>query len=737
MTVVNRNLDLRPLREPPQVEHDDMEYDFSGARDDAAGSASQGSQSALLEAIDEDEYQNMPLDDTIDLTEEELQVIFAAARAKWTPPSEPSRYLEWAIGRFWYVDDNDRPTEPLRIGDQIQFVDLYKLYGSEVKRVIMLRYHYEKKGWIGNENEEQQKNKEWFGRIMESIAFTYYSVEGYYRSYNAMNPVLDEYCPLEVATFRFKLMDISECNQYQKFLLYILKQLHTYGYRRYKGECYRQIASPLKDNQNEPIMGQNGKPIKFKSHAWEPACKIPTFIHKVTPKETCFAQWSNMTSMPSCIDRTTKYLLESEDLEFLQLEPNRNTWSFPNGVYDGKNMVFYSHTDGVPFNITACKYFDNYFPVELMNEADWYHNIPTPNFERILEYQKMGNTQEERTEIHMWMYIMLGRMFYNVNEFDRWAITIFIKGIAKSGKSTIGENLANAYLPADVGNLSSNAQTKFGLSAIEDRFIAICYEMDKHFAYAQSEMQSAMVGESVQMNIKFATAKTLTWVIPFLLLGNEVADWVDKQGSMTRRILLFEFLKKVKDADPYLKEQLQKEMPYFILKCNMAYRITAAGHAKTDIWKLVPDYFHRTRDRLRARINPLVAFLNDKEKFEIKPYRYIHLKSFQDLYNMWLKENKFDKVKFDTDHYESVFEEYGFTVKFANRIKWGDAVIDGYFIKGIGSMQQALDSAECFETMGDLNDALPDLNPPAERPSFNFAASVTSREGLEALQKVT
>jgi phage/plasmid-associated DNA primase len=70
---------------------------------------------------------------------------------------------------------------------------------------------------------------------------------------------------------------------------------------------------------------------------------------------------------------------------------------------------------------------------------------------------------------------------------------------------------------------------------------------------------------------KFKTAQTVEWKVPGALAGNEVPSWVDNSGSINRRIVLFEFPKRVHDGDMELGRKIDREMPAILRKCNKAY----------------------------------------------------------------------------------------------------------------------------------------------------------------------
>jgi hypothetical protein len=76
----------------------------------------------------------------------------------------------------------------------------------------------------------------------------------------------------------------------------------------------------------------------------------------------------------------------------------------------------------------SSKFFDKQFD-SFEHIEDWY-DIPTPNFQTVMDYQKF------EPDVCKWMYVMGGRCF-DVGDLDGWQIIPFLKGIARSGKSTL------------------------------------------------------------------------------------------------------------------------------------------------------------------------------------------------------------------------------------------------------------------------------------------------------------
>ena len=132
------------------------------------------------------------------------------------------------------------------------------------------------------------------------------------------------------------------------------------------------------------------------------------------------------------------YLNDCIDVQFPLLTKNRSVWSFKNGILIGKywsgneykpRFFPYSSPDfsALDPTITACKYFDQEF---VDYSCDW-RDISTPHMQHVLDYQRFTK------EVCEWMYVFAGRLMFDVGDLDQWQVIPFLKGIARSGKSTL------------------------------------------------------------------------------------------------------------------------------------------------------------------------------------------------------------------------------------------------------------------------------------------------------------
>jgi hypothetical protein len=295
-------------------------------------------------------------------------------------------------------------------------------------------------------------------------------------TYVPINPETDP------SIFRMStITNVDELNPFQQALLQTLKDLYRRQIRRYKGQCCTQIKSP------EGAL----------TRAWKPIETIEDYVYGVAKKEVQFELWKNLTARAPGHGDLIRHLKNTKDMQFPEIQKNRHVWSFKNGIFIGKEFddansaidnphwraSFYTYESNEFKNldqtIVSSKYFDLDF--EDYSNKDW-REIPTPFFDSILKYQQLNK------DVCEWVFALGGRLCFDVNEIDKWQCIPFLKGVARSGKSTlITKVFRKFYCTEDVKTLSNNVERKFGLSAIMDGFMFIAPEIKGDLALEQAE----------------------------------------------------------------------------------------------------------------------------------------------------------------------------------------------------------------------------------------------------------
>ena len=485
-------------------------------------------------------------------------------------------------------------------------------------------------------------------RLIETVADYFEVVFAWVRIYERINhpnlvPIQGD---MDGSIFRVKTMDDTsdddERTAYQRLLLYLLNELKRQGMKRYKGQCCKQIT-------HGPYL----------TRAWKPIMEIEEFVYMFTQKEDKYDMWKNLTSKASNVKESISHLSHCKDIQFPEIKKDRHVWSFRNGLFVGKEWSaeknkyttrFYPYGttefDSLDPTIVACKWFDQDF--KHYDNVHW-SEIPTPFMDSILTYQKFP------TDVARWVYAFGGRLCFDVNEMDSWQCIPFLKGIARSGKSTLITKIFKRFYDSeDVRTLSNNIEKKFGLWSIHDGLMFISPEVKGDLSLEQAEFQSMVSGEDVSIARKNQKALSMQWNVPGILAGNEVPNWRDNSGSVQRRVVTLNFSKQVADADPHLDEKLDTEIPAILCKCVKAYIEYASMYSDQDIWNVLPKYFKDVQKQIGVVTNTLLHFL-ESEKIEFSTEKCIPQKLFVHMFNQHCQENNLPRSKFNPDVYAGPF----------------------------------------------------------------------------------
>ena len=541
--------------------------------------------------------------------QEDLLALIEHFESEWKLNNKGDTHLPFKIGfeKFMRPEELDQNGVPI----SIEVERISGQYKRQIETFAQVYHRCSALGILEMSTDDINKNEFVIGaRVNRLIHFAYDAVRiimSYARMYETINsPTCIPLNPdCDPVLFRASTITIDDLSPYQKLILVALNETYNNNYRRYKGQCYKEIEVN-----------------KFRTKAWKPMMGIAEFIYSIAQKEKDFEVWKNLTTRGNTARDTIKHLTDCTDSQFPEIKKNRNVWSFNNGLFVGKEWSmklgqhicrFYPY-DSPEFGcldptIVSSKYFDKHF-TNFDHVKNWW-DIPTPHFQSILDYQQF------EPEVARWMYVMGGKMCFDVGDVDSWQVIPFLKGIAGSGKSTlITKVFKKFYDSEDVRTLSNNIERKFGLSSLYDGFMFIAPEVKGDLCLEQAEFQSLVSGEDVSIAQKYEKAKSVEWKTPGILGGNEVPNWKDNSGSILRRLLTFNFSKQVKDTDPHLDVKLDTELAVILVKCIRAYLDYSQKYADQNIWNIVPKYFKTVQNDVAKVTNTLQHFLGCDDKIQ-------------------------------------------------------------------------------------------------------------------------
>jgi phage/plasmid-associated DNA primase len=138
------------------------------------------------------------------------------------------------------------------------------------------------------------------------------------------------------------------------------------------------------------------------------------------------------------------------------------------------------------------------------------------------------------------------------------------------------------------------------------------------------------------------------------MAANHLPKWTDNAGSLGRRIVLIEFLKKILRTDQMMEDKLVKEMPSLLLKFNRAYLVAANQYRCENLWTVLPPYFKKTQEEITQTLNPLESFLASEEVKYSHTY-FVSRAAFVAAFNSYCSANSLGKHPFIRDFYAPPF----------------------------------------------------------------------------------
>lgn len=466
----------------------------------------------------------------------------------------------------------------------------------------------------------------------------------------SMKAMLEEMNPL---TF-FQEKDTRKMKKHQQLLFYYYHIAFIQNLRKDK-EC---LYKPRYNNQNEFV------------YSYEYVSEMSDFVFQgLFPIEQnhywfdCLTERGGTAKM--CVDMLTN--LKSEWLP--DLERNHDIHAFQNGLFVlSLNSFFFfkklpnrNWVGQLSGNLTAIKYHDMIFDEDGMN-ADMeaqrdrtYMSIFLESVHGVLAYQQFE--MEER----LWIFCLLGRMLHKVNEYDNWSVFIYFLGLAGTGKSTLLRLVASLLESRDIGYLNNSLQKTFSLDGIHDKLMYLALDIDETFQLDQVTWQSMVSGEEVSVTRKFKQPITLIWKSHGGFAGNKLPGWTDNAGSLSRRLIVIEFLIPVSKSDPNLYERCLAASDRFLKVINSAYMHMAKKYNNRGIKEVLPPKFKKSEEKALLELNLLLAMMKDSCDLDPEPEKKTYIttmKNFTKAYKNFCKRSSLKPKTMNYNYYSGVFSKY-------------------------------------------------------------------------------
>ena len=146
--------------------------------------------------------------------------------------------------------------------------------------------------------------------------------------------------------------------------------------------------------------------------------------------------------------------------------------------------------------------------------------------------------------------------------------------------------------------------------------------------------------------------------MPGALAGNEVPNWVDNSGSINRRIVLFDFPRRVHNGDMELGRKIEVELPATLVKCNRAYLEAVRLYARDNLWKHLPAPFHAAKEDFTESVNSIVHFLRSGQ-LDFSTKLYMPFENFAAMYEGYVASMGLQRMRMTGDRITQPLLEAG------------------------------------------------------------------------------
>ena len=374
----------------------------------------------------------------------------------------------------------------------------------------------------------------------------------------------------------------------QKLLNFLLQCAGDQRLRRKGSAVYRPRVLP--GNIHTGFYEYDREMTDFIFQSVSPARKYPEFYDALTNRPATPQQMANLlTGLP---DPRCPFLVK-----------DRTLFSYQNGIFNAADGTFIPYSERTLNSTSTANYFDAILTTDMLTKDPM--SIPTPNFDQILMDQDLDAYAME------WMYGLCGRLLHDVGTLDDWQVTLFIRGVAGSGKSSILKVMQMMYEACDIGYMMSDGQTTFSDEHLYDKHMVMAMDMDKRTLFSATRINSMTSGEKLSINRKFKTALNTEWKPPIVMASNAQPPWEDVAGNLVRRFVIFVFNNPVRNSDPHLFERLKTEVPYLLVKMARMYLKLVGRYGAGSLWAegVLPKMCHDAKRQYLVSSNPLSAYL--------------------------------------------------------------------------------------------------------------------------------
>lgn len=384
-----------------------------------------------------------------------------------------------------------------------------------------------------------------------------------------------------------------------EYLEFTLQRLTLLNYRRRDGDLYKEIIC-------------NG----HRTQSYDIHTSIDNWVHNVAGVYSNRQMWHMAIEDSHTLSYVAGYLktvTHQDDNILPDLKTRRGQWSTRTGIYTAIDNRFWEY--GKTYvNEPMCPFNDpdaiSILYIDCDASPEWtampIKDMPTPALNHIM------NTQNWSVEVQFWFCVMMGRLFYEVNQLDNWQVAVMLKGVGGTGKSSLLEAVMKAFHQSDVGVMQNNIEEQFGMQTFGEKKVLCGPDIRSDFRLPQATFQSLVTGERISIARKNKSVLEIQkWTAQIVFATNTGVGYKDDGGAVTRRIIPFYFNVGIQGemVRTDLPQQLEKELLATIIKYNRCYLEVIAKYGKQPLQKILPPEMRRNREQLREETGDVAAFI--------------------------------------------------------------------------------------------------------------------------------